>query len=316
MALVKDPDNIRLGIIGMTEGNGHPYSWSAIFNGYNPEEAAKTPYPGIANYLSLQPKSAFGIPGARMAAVYCNNRADAEMVSKMSLVPMVVDKPEEMIGHIDAVLVATDIGSEHVERVRPFVEAGIPIFVDKPLCDNLEDLRYFRKLIASGYPLMSSSCMRYAKELVPYHNRNFTEIGDLRVMVLYMIKKWETYGIHALEAMYPLCGPGFVSVRNVGTKERNIVTLHHRDGFDVVIILMKGMVYAPGIEIMGTNASLRLTTHDTFGTFKAQLAAFVNYLKTGCPPFPFSETDELMQLVIAGIISRERGGEVVELPLV
>ena len=41
MALVKDPDNIRLGIIGMTEGNGHPYSWSAIFNGYNPEEAAK-----------------------------------------------------------------------------------------------------------------------------------------------------------------------------------------------------------------------------------------------------------------------------------
>ena len=30
--------NIRLGMIGMNDGNGHPYSWSAIFNGYDPIE--------------------------------------------------------------------------------------------------------------------------------------------------------------------------------------------------------------------------------------------------------------------------------------
>ena len=24
---------LKLGIIGLSEGNGHPYSWSAIFNG-------------------------------------------------------------------------------------------------------------------------------------------------------------------------------------------------------------------------------------------------------------------------------------------
>ena len=29
---------IRIGILGMTEGNGHPYSWSAMFNNYNKEE--------------------------------------------------------------------------------------------------------------------------------------------------------------------------------------------------------------------------------------------------------------------------------------
>ena len=32
-ALVRDVQAIRLGVIGMTEGNGHPYSWSAILNG-------------------------------------------------------------------------------------------------------------------------------------------------------------------------------------------------------------------------------------------------------------------------------------------
>ena len=24
---------LRLGVVGLSEGNGHPYSWSAIFNG-------------------------------------------------------------------------------------------------------------------------------------------------------------------------------------------------------------------------------------------------------------------------------------------
>jgi len=29
---------IKLGIIGTSQGNGHPYSYSAIFNGYNKNE--------------------------------------------------------------------------------------------------------------------------------------------------------------------------------------------------------------------------------------------------------------------------------------
>jgi hypothetical protein len=42
-----DKPEIRLAMLGMIEGNGHPYSWSAIVNGYNPEEMAKCPFPMI-----------------------------------------------------------------------------------------------------------------------------------------------------------------------------------------------------------------------------------------------------------------------------
>ena len=39
MALVKDPDHIRLAMLGMVDGNGHPFSWSAIINGrYDPAD--------------------------------------------------------------------------------------------------------------------------------------------------------------------------------------------------------------------------------------------------------------------------------------
>ena len=42
------------GIIGISPGNGHPYSWAAIFNGCDRERMAKCPFPVIAEYLGKQ----------------------------------------------------------------------------------------------------------------------------------------------------------------------------------------------------------------------------------------------------------------------
>lgn len=42
---------LKLGIIGLSEGNGHPYSWSAIINGHSDQRAIEeTDYALIAAY--------------------------------------------------------------------------------------------------------------------------------------------------------------------------------------------------------------------------------------------------------------------------
>ena len=128
MKLVPDANHIRLGIIGMTEGNGHPYSWSAMFNKFDRERMPKEcPFPVIPVYLAREDYDAMEIPGAHVDYIWCNDRRDAEHVASLSLIPNVVGKPEEMIGKVDAVIIATDIGSEHVERARPVLEAGLPL---------------------------------------------------------------------------------------------------------------------------------------------------------------------------------------------
>ena len=58
----------------------------------------------------------------------------------------------------------------------------------------------------------------------------------------------------------------------------------------------------------GTAGNAHAVFSDSFFAFKAQLVAFIEYLRTGVLPFPFTETIELMKLVIAGIRSREEGG--------
>ena len=310
MSLVKNPDKIRLGMIGMTEGNGHPYSWSAIFNGYDEAKmTAECPFAGIPVYLNKEPKETLQITGATVTHIYCDDRKDAEHVAECSLIDNVVNTPEDMIGHIDAVIIGTDIGSQHVERARPFVEAGIPIFIDKPLCDNTADLATFQKWIkVDKHPILSSSTMRYQKELLPYRISSH-ELGELRLITAPMAKKWETYGIHALEAIYPIVGPGFISIQNTGTKDRNIVHMTHKDGIDIVIGCINGMAYGGEVCLNGTLGSVAVKGADTFYAFKAQLQAFIDYLRSGELPFPFAETEELMKLVIGGIESRNNNNK-------
>lgn len=305
----KQSGELRLAMLGMVEGNGHPYSWSAIINGeYDREKMALCPYPAIPDYLGKQPPETLGIPGARVTHVWTDDPADAVKVAEASRVGEVADRPEDVIGKVDAVIIATDKGYEHVDRARPFVEAGLPVFLDKPMTDNEPDLAAICRWVDGGARILSSSCMRYAKEIEPYHRRTF-ELGAVRLATMTMVKKWETYGIHALEAVYPIFGPGFLSARNTGSFDRNIVHLKHACGADIVIAVEKDMLGAWGlIQLCGTAGYAALRIQDTFYSFRKQLESFIGYLRTGRRPFPFAETVELMKLVIAGIRSRDEGG--------
>ena len=300
---------LRIGILGMTEGNGHPYSWSAMFNGYDREVMETCGFPVIPRYLEKQPKETFGIPGAKITCICCTGyaqREEAEHMARAAKIPTVYDDPREMIGNVDAVIVATDVGDEHVERCRPFVEAGIPMFIDKPLVNKEADLKTFLQWRKEGAQFITSSSMRYCKEYEPYY-RNHYELGELVYICSPMPKKYETYGIHALEAMYPLLGQGFVSVRNTGTYERTVVHIKHASGCNVNIIQGIGMAGA-GMTVIGTEGSLYLQCKDSYYAFKKQLDLFVHWLRTGEEPFPFAESVELMKLVIGGLRSREEGG--------
>ena len=282
-------------MIGSTPGNGHPYSWSAMFNGYNRELMTREcPFAGIPQYLNKQPLDTLTIAGAKVTHICCvgDGGFTAEHVAQC----------------VDAVVIATDIGHEHVARARPFVEAGLPVFIDKPLTDNAPDLKIFQDWVAAGKPIMSSSSMRYTKEFLPYR-LSTRELGDLRFVSITTPKSWETYGIHALEAIYPILGPGFISARNTGTRDRNIVHLKHQCGADIIVVASADMYGSFGcLQLCGTAGKVQTVSGDSFFAFKTQLEAFICYLRTGFYPFPFAETVELMQLVIAGIRSRDEGG--------
>ncbi len=313
MSLVKDPGNIRLAMLGMVPGNGHPYSWSAIVNGgFDADAIIEGGYPSIIDYLRREPPENLGVAGVRVTHVWCDDPADTVRVARAAGIENPVERPEDVIGHVDAVVIPTDIGEEHVERARPFIEAGLPLLIDKPLTVDVQGLRQFIRWHEEGKPFISCSSLRYAREYIAARREAPAKVGEIRLIVRTMIKSWERYGIHALESLSPILGPGWLSAANTGTEKANIVHLRHASGADVVLAVVYDMLGGlSNMEIYGTTGSMSVASKDTFNLFKDHLLAFIGYLRTGRPSFDFQETVELVKAVIAGIRSREQSGRTV-----
>src|SRR5689334_24844046 len=121
----------RVGTIGLSEGNGHPFSFSAIVNGYDDAGFADAGWPVIHRYLQAQPKENFGFDGFRVSHAWTQ---DAELTAKLCRacrIKNACSTVEEMVSEVDAVLIARDDWETHYGLARPFLEAGKHVFVDK-----------------------------------------------------------------------------------------------------------------------------------------------------------------------------------------
>ena len=99
---------LNFGIMGMNEGNGHPYSFSAIFNGYNEDALEECPYEAIKIYLPSSHRNEVMIPDARVSHIWTQDREMSESVARVSKIPNIVNKPEDLIGKVVAVILARD----------------------------------------------------------------------------------------------------------------------------------------------------------------------------------------------------------------
>jgi predicted dehydrogenase len=100
------------------------------------------------------------VPGARVVAV-----APVDVAAAPGIDPaLLVGSPAELVGAVDAVLVLTRDGAGHRGLAEPFLAAGLPVWVDKPLATRVDDAR---ALLAAarggGGAVWSRSALRYAE---------------------------------------------------------------------------------------------------------------------------------------------------------
>lgn len=294
---------LRFAMLGMIPGNGHPYSWSAIINGYDPVAMADCPYPAIPAYLGAEPLETVRIYGTQVTHIWTDNPCEAPLVARASKIPNVVERMEDVIGHVDAVIVATDDGTDHVRRARPFVEAGLPVFVDKPLATTREELAQFIAWRNKGARILSSSSMRYAPAFRPLRSQKW------RWITFSGIKKWETYGIHGLEPIFTIVGPGFIDARAEKIDNAVVIQLRHQCGTLVTIAILDEAAKSFGaMHAYGATEHRAVASNDTYLSFRTQLVNVIDWVRTGVEPFPFSHTIELMAVIIAGSESLAAGG--------
>lgn len=299
------PEPLRLAMLGMVPGNGHPYSWSAIINGYNSDEMAECPYPVISRYLDTQPRGSVQISNAAVTHIWTDDPHDAEKVARASRIPVIAQKMEDVIGQVDGVIIATDDGTDHVRRARPFIEAGLPIFIDKPLAITRNELAQFITWKKEGARILSSSGMRYAPEIQELIGKQW------RWLTVSTCKSWESYGIHALEPLMRILGTGFREARSEVQLGSDIVYLSHGSGAQATVASIKDASGSFGaIHAYANTGHVSVHLQDTYTAFRGQMLAMIQWMQTGDDPYPFAETVELMAVIIAAMESRSEGRRV------
>lgn len=297
----------------MSEGNAHPYSWSSIINGtFDGEEISRLGYPAVTAYLGAN-KDTLGIPEARVTHVWTQDLGVSKSIADSSEIAHIAREAIDMIGRIDTVILARDDAKFHREMAAPFIEANIPIFIDKPLAIKREDLSWFEEQHAAGKFIMSCSSMRYANECRVVR-QNLAALGKLELVTAVGKKDWLKYGVHMVEALFAtLDDPEVATVQHLGEANKNVVHITFKNGLMATVHLFMDISGTFQLTFFGQNAWQMADIRNSYSMFRDNIMEFIRSVQEGKPRLDFYKTKNIINTIIAAEESRLNGGEIIHL---
>jgi predicted dehydrogenase len=307
LALLPGPQTqeIRVGIIGTD--TSHVTAFTRLLNDHNDPAH---------------------VPGARVVAAFKGGSPDVEAsrtrVDKFAAELKdtwnveFVDSIEALTAKVDAVLLESVDGRPHLAQVRPVFKAKKRVFVDKPFAASYADAREIVRLSReAGVPVFSSSSLRYAADLQAIKNSD--KHGGIRGAFTFGPENVEPhhpdlfwYGIHAVEMLYALLGPGCEQVTRVKTESDDTVVGRWKDGR---IGTMRGLIQGKqdyGAVAFGGKAVMA-TPVPMASNYRGLLVEIVKFFQTGVAPVDAGETLEIIAFMEAADLSKTRGGAAVPL---
>ena len=295
---------LKLGVIGLSEGNGHPYSWSAICNGYSPVHMSACEFSVIPQYLAEQSWPDARIPGVEVTHIWTQDEKLSHQVAKASLISQVVDEPEAMLGQIDALLLARDDAENHLAFARSFLRAGVPVYIDKPIALSVNDMDELYQLEQYEGQIFTCSALRYAKELM-LSESDRERIGPIRRLQATTPKSWEKYAVHIIEPSLQIID---VAADIASTCSRAVaeggrsVSVSFGNGITADFAAFGTGVSAPlSIRVFGEKDWIELASVNTFLAFKTALSEFVEGIRTKTRRSPIQFNRQVVSIIEAGL---------------
>lgn len=271
---------LRMGVIGSSPGNGHPYSWSAIFNGYEPRAMADCPYPAIPDYLARQRFPRDAIAEGRVTHIWTQDRAVSEHIAAASLIENVVDRPEAMLGAIDALLLARDDAGSHHDLAAPFLKAGLPVYIDKPLALDVGEAERIYACERRPGQVFTCTALAFAEEL-RLSSAQLRAIGSVCRIDATTPKHWDTYAAHIIEPSLNIIRPfGSPRInRSTGNGGQRRLDVKWPSGHEATFTATGHPEGPIAIVLSGEKGTVTLTFSDAFTAFRAALQRFVDVIQ-------------------------------------
>lgn len=224
-----------------------------------------------------------------------------------------------LAGKVDAILLENVDGRTHLANARQAFALHKPMFIDKPLASTLEDARQIEKLAAEAkVAWFSASSLRFG-ELVA--SVRMPEMVGVTVWGPGPIEEHHAldlswYGIHPVEMLYALMGPGCDTVtRTVGgtdTAGTDVINCKWKDGrVGSVRVLRPNGGY--GATSFGPKDVKQGRTDVPPFSYVLLLKQITKFFETGVLPVSNAETLETIAFMDAAQRSKQAGGQPMKL---
>lgn len=275
------------------------------------------------------------VPGARVVAAVKGGSPDIEASAtrvekftatlrdtwKIEMVPTV----DALLAKVDVVMLTSVDGRVHLEQARPVIAAKKPLFIDKPMAGSYRDAAEIIRLAqAAGTPIFSASSRRFTEDVQGLLTDarigkvlGAATFGPAAIEPHHPDLFW--YGVHAVEALYTIMGPGCVKVTRTHTEGADVVVGEWADGRLGTVRGLRDGKSGYGQVAFGSDAIV-ITTPESAAAIRKPRVAYhgllvrtIDFFRTGTPPVAPEETLETLAFMEAADISKARGGAPVAL---
>ena len=213
------------------------------------------------------------------------------------------------VADADALLIEINDPSLHLEYVRRCAGLGVPLFLDKPLAQDLAaGLEIARIAAEQDLQLCSTSSLRFASGLqdacaaVPAP-RHVTTFGPINRAAAGSSIVW--YGVHAVEMLVRAIGRGAATASTHRWGEDAVVVVEYPDGRTGVVELCVGGGYG---GVLRSGPDVAPYTVEMTGIYTALLSELMPFLAGAAPPVPLEDAVEVVAILDAAERSSRAGG--------
>lgn len=266
----------RIGIIG-TE-NTHALTFAKIIN-LPDEKTGKLRY-----------------PDAKVVGVYGPDVATAQQIINEANAEFLADSPDDFFGKVDAMIITCRKGSLHAQYARPFIEKGIPCFIDKPFTVDIKEAQDLIALAKkNNVPLSGGSGCKLAYDVLLLQNE-VEQMVKTNGMITGVINfpadpdseydGFFFYAPHLVEMALTIFGH---DVKSVMAFEKNLsrICLFRYENYDVTLNFTKDAKQYTAV-IYGKEKNVVRNIDITF-IFKKEVEHYIHMLRTGEMPQTYEE---------------------------
>lgn len=297
-------NDIKIGIIGCD--TGHATAFTKVFN----DATDKNHVEGFKVVAAFRggskdiPESMGRLDSIQKTLV---EKYDVKMVATV----------EELCGMVDVVCLESLDGRPHLDEARVVINAGKPVFIDKPVAGSLHDVLAIARMAKEhNVPWFSSSAYRYYPCMLDVKTN---KIGEIRSAISYGPCETEEhhpdfywYGIHPSEALFTIMGQGCESVSRTTTSNTDVATGVWSDG-RVGIFVGQRNASTHKVIVFGSKGVAEQKGDGDYAPLVKQIGLF---FKSRVAPVPNEETIEIYAFMEAADESKREGGKPVTIKAV